>query len=87
MLPPAELQVLQLLAKEWRYNGPPGILEISQIVAALDLAPSEVLQALEALFRGSLVDMNTLKTSAYLTPEGFAFIEDGDRTSRDEINP
>ena len=34
-----EQQVLQLLAKEWVHSGPPGILEVSDIVAALNQAP------------------------------------------------
>ena len=66
-----EQKVLLLLAKEWVHSGPPGILDISDIVAALDQAPSVTLQALEILFQSGLVDMNTLKTSAYLTPEGY----------------
>ena len=66
-----ELKVLKLLAKEWDYNGPPGILDISDIVAAVDLAPSETLQTLKELFTRGLVDMNELKTSAFLTPEGY----------------
>jgi hypothetical protein len=44
-----EHQVLILLAKEWNHSGPPGILDISDIVAVLDQAPSETLQALKAL--------------------------------------
>ncbi len=72
---PQALAVLKLLAKEWEHSGPPGILEISDIVAALDLAPSETLQALKALYQIGLVDMNTLKTSAFLTPEGYAAAE------------
>ena len=70
-----ELKVIKLLAKEWEHSGPPGILDISNIVAALDLAPSETLQALEGLYRNGLVDMNALKTSAFLTPEGHAASE------------
>ncbi len=66
-----EDQVLSLLAKEWNYSGPPGILDISDIVAALPLAPSETLAALKQLFASGLVDMNQLKTSAFLTPEGY----------------
>ena len=72
---PQELEVLKLLAKEWEHSGPPGILDISDIVAALDLAPSETLQALKALYQSGWVDMNTLKTSAFLTPEGYAAVE------------
>ena len=70
-----EQKVLELLAKEWDHSGPPGILDISDIVAALDLAPSETLQTLKALFASGLVDMNSLKTSAYLTPEGYETAE------------
>ena len=70
-----EIKVLRLLAKEWYHTGPPGILDISDIVAALDLAPSETFQALKTLFESGLVDMNSLKTSAFLTPEGYAATE------------
>ena len=72
---PQELKVLRLLAREWAHSGPPGILDISDIVAALDLAPSETFQALKVLFQSGLVDMNSLKTSAFLTPEGYAAAE------------
>jgi DNA-binding transcriptional ArsR family regulator len=72
---PPELKVLRLLAKEWEYSGPPGIMDISDIVTAMDLAPSETLQALKALYQNGLVDMNTLKSSAFLTPEGYAAAE------------
>ncbi len=70
-----ERRVLALLAKEWDFSGPPGIMEISDLVAALPLAPSETLEALKHLFAGGLVDMNTLKTSTFLTPEGYAAAE------------
>ena len=70
-----EFKVLRLLAKEWEHSGPPGILDISDIVAILDLAPSETLQALKTLYQSGLVDMNTLKSSAFLTPEGYAASE------------
>ena len=70
-----EKKVLGLLAKEWDYSGPPGILDISDIVAAVDLAPGQVLQTLKGLFESGLVDMNSLKTSAYLTPEGYEAVE------------
>jgi DNA-binding IclR family transcriptional regulator len=72
---PPELKVLRLLAKEWEYSGPPGIMDISEIVTAMDLAPSETLQALKTLYHNGLVDMNTLKSSAFLTPEGYAAAE------------
>ena len=75
MTTPQEFKVLKLLAKEWEHNGPPGILDISDIVAALDLSPSETLQALKTLYQSGLIDMNSLKTSAFLTPEGYAAVE------------
>ena len=70
-----EQQVLMLLAKEWNQSGPPGIMDISDIVAALGQAPSATLQALKSLFQCGMVDMNVLKTSAFLTPEGYAAAE------------
>jgi Mn-dependent DtxR family transcriptional regulator len=72
---PQSFKVLRLLAKEWDNTGPPGILDISEIVAALDLAPSETLQALKELYQSGLVDMNKLKTAAFLTPEGYETAE------------
>jgi hypothetical protein len=69
---PAKTQVIALLAKEWDMLGPPGIMDISDIVAALPLAPSETLATLKDLYAEGLVDMNQLKTSAFLTPEGYA---------------
>ena len=71
-----ERKILELLAKEWRYAGPPGIMDVGEIVAAVDLAPSETLATLKALYKRGLVDMNQLKTSAFLTPEGFEAAED-----------
>lgn len=70
-----EIKILKLLAKEWQYNGPPGILDISEIVAVLNQAPSETLQSLKSLYEIGLVDMNRLKTSAFLTPDGFIAAE------------
>ncbi|MFZ0613014.1 MAG: hypothetical protein WAM73_12305 [Desulfobacterales bacterium] len=67
-----ESQVLAMLAKEWKLKGPPGIMDISDIVAVLPIAPSDTLAALKTLYTNGLIDMNTLKTSAYLTPEGYA---------------
>jgi hypothetical protein len=66
-----EDQVLKLLAKEWELTGPPGILDVSDVVAALPLAPSEALDAIKSLFEAGLVEMNALKTSVFLTPEGY----------------
>ena len=76
---PEELQVMLLLAKEWVHSGPPGIMDTSDIVASLDQAPSATLQALKTLYQRSLVDMNALKTSAFLTPEGYAAAEAGSK--------
>jgi DNA-binding IclR family transcriptional regulator len=70
-----ERQILQLLAKEWELKGPPGILDVSDVVAALPLAPSDTLAALKHLFEMGLTDMNSLKTSVYLTPEGYTATE------------
>jgi hypothetical protein len=70
-----ERQILQLLAKEWNLKGPPGILDVSDVVAALPLAPSDTLAALKQLFEQGLTDMNSLKTSVFLTPEGYAAAE------------
>lgn len=70
-----EFKVLNLLAKEWRHSGPPGILDISDIIAALDLAPRDTLLALKTLYQNGLVDMSALKSSAFLTPEGYAAVE------------
>jgi hypothetical protein len=70
-----ERQILQLLAKEWELKGPPGILDVSDVVAALPLAPSDTLAALKHLFEEGLTDMNSLKTSVFLTPEGYAAAE------------
>ncbi len=78
---PEENQVLALLAKEWELKGPPGILDISEIVAALPLAPSDTLAALKDLYASGLIDMNKLKTSAFLTPEGYA-VADRERQRR-----
>ena len=67
-----EKQILRLLAKEWDHSGPPGIMDVSDIVAALGQAPSATIQALKSLYQNGLVDMNVLKTSAFLTPGGRA---------------
>ena len=67
-----ERQILLLLAKEWDHSGLPGIMDISDIVTALGQAPSATMQALKSLCQSGLVDMNVLKTSAFLTPEGHA---------------
>ena len=71
----AKDQVMALLAKEWDMSGPPGIMDISDIVAALPLAPSETLAALKDLYTNGLIKMNDLKTSAFLTPEAYAAVD------------
>ena len=68
----AEKHVMTLLAKEWDMTGPPGIMDISDIVTAVSLAPTETLEALRDLYENGLIDMNELKTSAFLTPDGYA---------------
>ena len=71
-----EKQILFLLAKEWDYSGPPGIMDVSDVVAALPMAPSEALDAMQQLFSAGLVDMNKLKTAVFLTPEGYGAAEE-----------
>lgn len=70
-----EKQVIAFLAKEWDMSGPPGIMDVGEIIAALPLAPTETLATLKDLFANGLIDMNKLKTSAFLTPEGYAAAE------------
>jgi len=84
MRTPEESKVLALLAKEWDLKGPPGIMDISDIVAVLPLAPSETLAALKGLYTSGLIDMNALKTSAFLTPEGYAATDRSDNRKRGE---
>lgn len=75
MSTPEERRVLELLAKEWDFSGPPGIMDTADIVTALQQAPTQTLQALQSLFQNGLIDMNPLKTCAFLTPEGYAVAE------------
>lgn len=63
--------VLNLLAKEWQNVGPPGIMDINDVVACLPIGPSQTLAVLKELFSIGWVDMNTLKTAVFLTPEGY----------------
>ena len=63
------------MAKEWVHSGPPGIIDISDVVSILPLAPSETLAALKDLFAHGLTGMNSLKTAVFLTPEGYAAAE------------
>ena len=71
----ANVKVMALLAKEWDMMGPPGIMDVSDIVAALPLAPSDTLAAMKELHANGLIDMNQLETSAFLTPEGYDAVE------------
>jgi Mn-dependent DtxR family transcriptional regulator len=84
MLKPEESNVLAVLAKEWEFKGPPGIMDISDVVAVLPLAPSETLAALKGLYASGLIDMNALKTSAFLTPEGYAATDRSRNRNREE---
>jgi len=84
MKTPEESKVLAVLAKEWAFKGPPGIMDISDIVAVLPLAPSDTLAALKNLYTRGLIDMNTLKTSAFLTPEGYAAADRSRNRKREE---
>jgi hypothetical protein len=62
--------VLNLLSREFEMTGPPGIMDISDIIMASPVAPSETIKEIRQLFAEGLVDMNSLKTAAFLTPEG-----------------
>ncbi len=64
-------KVLALLAREWDMTGPPGIMDMPDVVACLPMAPTKTLNAVRELFAEGLVDMNTFKTAVFLTPEGY----------------
>jgi len=81
---PEETKVLQLLAKEWNYSGPPGIMDTSDVVAAASQAPSETLGAIKGLYKDGLVDMTQLQTGVFLTPEGYKAAEKTSATSRNK---
>ena len=49
--------------------------KLPEVVAALPLAPGDTLAALHDLYRDGLIDMNRLKSSAFLTPEGYDVID------------
>ena len=68
-------EILRLLSREWEMTGPPGIMDISDIVSAVSTAPGDTMASLKELFASGLIDMNRLKTSAFLTPEGYASVE------------
>ena len=70
----SNIQILKLLAKEWSLSGPPGILDIQDIVSIIPEAPSEIMATIKELFSSGLIDMNELKTSAFLTPDGYDYI-------------
>ncbi len=67
--------ILALLAKEWEMTGPPGILDIRDVAALVAGAPSEIMEAVRDLYARGLVDMNSLKTAVFLTPEGYGAVE------------
>ena len=67
--------VLALLAKEWDPGGPPEIMDLFDVTAALPVAPGETLIAIRELFASGLVDLNETKTSVFLTPKGYAAVE------------
>ncbi len=68
----AKEAILSLLAREWEFKGPPGIM-VEDIVSIIPLAP-DAMEAIRELFSSGLIDMNRFKTSAYLTPEKYAHI-------------
>ena len=72
---PEEIKVLKLLVKEWDHTGPPGIMDVSDIVSAVSLAPSETMETIKALFQSGLLDMNSLKTAVFLTADGYKVCE------------
>jgi len=84
MSTPEETKVLLLLAKEWDYNGPPGIMDISDVVSAASQAPSETLDAIKSLYQKGLVDMTQLQTGVFLTPEGYEAAEKTSATSHNK---
>ena len=62
--------LLNLLSREFEMTGPPGIMDISDIIMASPVAPSKTLKERRQLFAEGLVDMNSLETAAFLTSEG-----------------
>ncbi|MCG8684218.1 MAG: hypothetical protein MI892_05045 [Desulfobacterales bacterium] len=71
-----ENKILELLAREWESNGPPGIMEVGDIVSIIPSAPSDTMETIRELFASGFIDMNTFKTSAFLTPEGYEHINE-----------
>ena len=67
----SKMAILEVLAGEWEISGPPGIVDISDVAALVPLAPSDTMATVRELFAEGLVDMNALKTSLFLTPEGY----------------
>ncbi|MCG8563764.1 MAG: hypothetical protein MI747_01650 [Desulfobacterales bacterium] len=70
-------EILALLAREWEHTGPPGILDIRDLVSIMGGSPGDVMVTVKELFARGLVDMNSLKTSVFLTPEGYGAHEAG----------
>ncbi len=71
----SEEEILKVLAREWEITGPPGIIDISDLAVLVPLAPSDTMATLKELFAVGMVDMNELKSSVFLTPEGYAHIK------------
>ena len=67
----SDIMILALLAREWDLNGPPGIMDISDVAALVTLAPSDTMATIRELFASGFIQMNPLKTSLWLTPEGY----------------
>ncbi len=71
----SKIQILTLLAKEWDITGPPGILDISDMVSIVSIAPSDTMVTIRELFSLGHIHLNELRTSAFLTPEGYDYIK------------
>jgi hypothetical protein len=50
-------------------------MDISDVVIALSTAPSETIATIKEVYSKGLVDMNSLKTAIFLTPEGYETVE------------
>jgi hypothetical protein len=69
---PDEKDLLNLLAKEWELNGPPGYLESTVLASRLNLSVEKTKSVIHSLFVKGLVDTDKIEHyAAYLTPEGY----------------
>jgi len=50
MLDSEKEKILSLLGKEWELKGPPGILDVGDVVSILSLAPSDSMETIRELF-------------------------------------